>query len=244
MMSSGHLLRAEGLEKKYHGRKVVVDVSLEVGSGEVVGLLGPNGAGKTTTFYIMSGMVRPENGVISIDGHDISGMPMYERSLKGISYLPQEPSIFRKLTVRDNLRAVLELRGESADVIETEADRLIEEYDLVKFAGREGSKLSGGQRRRAEIARCIATSPKFILFDEPFAGIDPIAIKDLKIMLGYLKDKGMGILITDHNVRETLSITDRAYILSEGSILDSGSPDRIVDNDRVRDIYLGEDFSL
>ena len=243
-MSSGHLLRAEGLEKKYHGRKVVVDVSLEVGSGEVVGLLGPNGAGKTTTFYIMSGMVRPENGVISIDGHDISGMPMYERSLKGISYLPQEPSIFRKLTVRDNLRAVLELRGESADVIETEADRLIEEYDLVKFAGREGSKLSGGQRRRAEIARCIATSPKFILFDEPFAGIDPIAIKDLKIMLGYLKDKGMGILITDHNVRETLSITDRAYILSEGSILDSGSPDRIVDNDRVRDIYLGEDFSL
>jgi len=243
-MSSGHRLRADGLEKKYHGRKVVRDVSLEVGSGEIVGLLGPNGAGKTTTFYIMSGMIRPEKGAISIDGHDISRLPMYERSMRGISYLPQEPSIFRRLTVRDNLRAVLELRGETPDVIETETDRLVSEYDLVEFAGREGSKLSGGQRRRAEIARCIATSPKFILFDEPFAGIDPIAIKDLKTMLGHLREKGMGILITDHNVRETLSITDRAYILSEGSILDSGPPERIVDNDKVKDIYLGEDFSL
>jgi lipopolysaccharide export system ATP-binding protein len=243
-MSSGHLLRAEGLEKKYHGRRVVRDVSLEVGSGEVVGLLGPNGAGKTTTFYIMSGMIRPEKGAIIIDNTDISGLPMYERSLRGISYLPQEPSIFRKLTVRDNLRAVLEIRGEPPDVIEAESDRLVSEYDLEDFASREGSKLSGGQRRRAEIARCIATTPKFILFDEPFAGIDPIAIKDLKTMLGYLKEKGMGILITDHNVRETLSITDRAYILSEGSILESGPPGRIVENDKVKDIYLGKDFSL
>jgi len=243
-VSSSHRLKAEGLEKKYHGREVVKGVSLEVGSGEVVGLLGPNGAGKTTTFYIMSGLIKPSKGAINIDGNDISGLPMYERSLRGISYLPQEPSIFRKLTVRDNLRAVLELRGASPDVIESEADRLISEYDLDDFADREGARLSGGQRRRAEIARCIATSPKFILFDEPFAGIDPIAINDLKTMLGYLKEKGMGILITDHNVRETLSITDRAYILSDGSILDAGSPDRIVANDKVKDIYLGEDFSL
>lgn len=243
-MSSSHMLRAEGLEKRYNGREVVRGVSLDVGSGEVVGLLGPNGAGKTTTFYIMSGMIRPEEGAISIDGEDISALPMFERSLQGISYLPQEPSIFRKLTVRDNIRAVLEIRGASPDFIESEADRLISEYDLTDFAGREGSKLSGGQRRRAEIARCIATSPKFILFDEPFAGIDPIAINDLKNMLGYLKERGMGILITDHNVRETLSITDRAYILSEGSILEAGPPERIVANDKVKDIYLGEDFLL
>ena len=243
-MSKTHHLRAEGLEKRYHGRKVVKGVSLGVRSGEIVGLLGPNGAGKTTTFYIMSGLVKPEQGVISIDGEDISGLPMYRRSLKGISYLPQEPSIFRKLTVRDNLRAVLEIRGGNPDEIEADADRLIREYDLTEFADREGMKLSGGQRRRAEIARSIATSPRFILFDEPFAGIDPIAIAELKKMLGYLKGRGLGILITDHNVRETLSITDRAYILSEGSILDSGPPEKIVENDKVRDIYLGEDFAL
>ena len=243
-MSKTHQLRAEGLEKSYQGREVVKDVSLDVSSGEVVGLLGPNGAGKTTTFYIMSGLVKPERGMIIIDGEDISGLPMYTRSLRGISYLPQEPSIFRKLTVRDNLRAVLEIRGGTLEEIEADADRLIREYDLAEFADQEGMRLSGGQRRRTEIARCIASAPKFILFDEPFAGIDPIAIAELKKMLGYLKERGLGILITDHNVRETLSITDRAYILSEGSILDSGPPEKIVENDRVRDIYLGEDFAL
>lgn len=243
-MSKTHQLRAEGLEKSYQGREVVKDVSLDVSSGEVVGLLGPNGAGKTTTFYIMSGLVKPERGMIIIDGEDISGLPMYKRSLRGISYLPQEPSIFRKLTVRDNLRAVLEIRGGTLEEIEADADRLIREYDLAEFADQEGMRLSGGQRRRTEIARCIASAPKFILFDEPFAGIDPIAIAELKKMLGYLKERGLGILITDHNVRETLSITDRAYILSEGSILDSGPPEKIVENDRVRDIYLGEDFAL
>lgn len=243
-MSKGHRLEAMGLEKKYQGRRVVKGVSLNVNSGEVVGLLGPNGAGKTTTFYMMSGMVRPEKGSLTLDSEDIGRMPMYERSIRGISYLPQEPSIFRKLTVRDNIRAVLELRGHAPDVIDEECSRLIEEYDLKDFADRQGARLSGGQRRRTEIARCIATSPKFILFDEPFAGIDPIAIGDLKRMLGYLKGRGLGILITDHNVRDTLSITDRAYILSEGSILDEGPPGALIENDTVKDIYLGEDFAL
>ena len=244
MSSSSHRLEASGLMKSYQGRAVVKGVSLSVSSGEVVGLLGPNGAGKTTSFYIMSGMIRPEGGSVSLDGDDISTLPMYKRALRGISYLPQEPSIFRKLTVRDNIRAVLEIRGHNADDIEGISQRLIHEYDLLDFADRQGVRLSGGQRRRAEIARCIATSPNFILFDEPFAGIDPIAIIDLKGMLEKLRSEGIGILITDHNVRETLSITDRAYILSEGSILDEGSPESIVANDRVRDIYLGEGFSL
>ncbi len=243
-MSSSRVLQASGLVKKYQGREVVRDVSLSVKAGEVVGLLGPNGAGKTTTFYMMSGMVKPEAGSLSINGEDISGLPMYMRSLKGISYLPQEPSIFRKLTVRDNIRAVLELRGGGQSEIDSRTDTLLKEYDLMEFADREGARLSGGQRRRAEIARCIATDPAFILFDEPFAGIDPIAIIDLKAMLSGLKAEGLGILITDHNVRETLSITDRAYILSEGQILDEGTPEDLVANEKVKNIYLGEDFSL
>lgn len=243
-MSGIHRLEAQGLEKKYHGRAVVKGVSLSVSSGEVVGLFGPNGAGKTTTFYIMSGMIRPESGTLSIDGKEISSLAMYERALLGISYLPQEPSIFRKLTVRDNIRAVLEIRGVDPGELEFETEQLLSEYDLQDFADREGVKLSGGQRRRAEIARSIATSPKFILFDEPFAGIDPIAIVELKKMLEYLKGQGLGILITDHNVRDTLSITDRAYILSEGRILDEGSPEKIVSNEKVKSIYLGEEFSL
>jgi lipopolysaccharide export system ATP-binding protein len=209
-----------------------------------VGLLGPNGAGKTTTFSILTGMIRPENGSVLLDGEDLSRLPMYRRALMGLSYLPQEPSIFRRLTVRENLRAVLEIRDLPANEIEARIDYLLGEFDLASFADRQSVKLSGGQRRRAEIARSVATEPKFILFDEPFAGIDPIAIVELKKMLRYLKEMGLGIVITDHNVRDTLSITDRAYILSEGVILEEGAPGELVANPRVRDVYLGEEFRL
>jgi lipopolysaccharide export system ATP-binding protein len=239
-----HTLRAQNLSKKYDGRFILQDINLEVSSGEIVGLLGPNGAGKTTTFYIITGMLSPEGGSIVLDGEEIGGLPMYRRALKGISYLPQEPSIFRKLTVRDNLRAVLEIKGLSRSEIDARIGKLIEEFALGEFSDRESTRLSGGERRRTEIARAIATEPKFILFDEPFAGIDPIAIIELKKMLKYLKETGLGILITDHNVRDTLSITDRAYILTEGRILDEGSPDRLVSNPKVKDVYLGEEFRL
>jgi lipopolysaccharide export system ATP-binding protein len=239
-----HNLRAENLSKRYDGRQIVRDINVSVSSREIVGLLGPNGAGKTTTFHILTGMIRPESGIIFLDGEDVSSLPMYRRALRGISYLPQEPSIFRKLTVRENLRAVLELTGLPADEIEYRVEHLIGEYELKGFADREGSRLSGGERRRTEIARSIATEPKFILFDEPFTGIDPIAIVELKKMLRYLKGRGLGILITDHNVRDTLSITDRAYILSGGEILEEGSPDALVSNPRVKDAYLGEEFRL
>jgi lipopolysaccharide export system ATP-binding protein len=239
-----HTLRAEHLGKTYGGKPVVRDVSVEVRSGEIVGLLGPNGAGKTTTFYIITGMVRPDGGRIALDGEDIGALPVYKRSLRGIGYLPQEPSIFRKLTVRENLRAVLEIRGVGGSELESRIDELLGEFDLTRFADREGSHLSGGERRRTEIARCLATGPSFILFDEPFAGIDPIAILELKKMLEYLKDSGLGILITDHNVRETLSITDRAYILADGAILDEGPPEKLVANATVKNRYLGEEFRL
>lgn len=239
-----HTLRAVDLVKKYDGRMVVNAVSLEVSSGEIVGLLGPNGAGKTTTFYMMTGLVPHEGGDLFLDDEYIGALPMYQRALKGISYLPQEPSIFRKLTVRENIRAVLEIRGIPANERDVMIENILEEYDLKDFSERLGVRLSGGQRRRTEIARAIATHPKFILFDEPFAGIDPIAIVELKKMLQYLKSMGLGILITDHNVRDTLSITDRAYILSDGTILDEGVPEKLVANPRVKDAYLGEEFSL
>lgn len=239
-----HTLSASGLSKSYDKRQILRDISLAVHSGEIVGLLGPNGAGKTTTFYTMVGMVRPDSGRITLDGEDIGPLPMYKRSLRGLSYLPQEPSVFRKLTVRQNLRAVLEIRGMQSGAIEDRIEKLIAEFDMGVFADRESIRLSGGERRRTEIARCIATEPKFILFDEPFAGIDPIAIIELKKMLGYLKNLGLGVLITDHNVRDTLSITDRAYILSGGGILDEGIPEKIIANPKVRDTYLGEGFSL
>jgi lipopolysaccharide export system ATP-binding protein len=239
-----HTLEARHLSKRYDGKQVVREVHLSVHSGEIVGLLGPNGAGKTTTFSILTGMIRPENGSVLLDGEDLSRLPMYRRALMGLSYLPQEPSIFRKLTVRENLRAVLEIRDLPANEIEARIDYLLGEFDLVSFADRQSVKLSGGQRRRAEIARSVATEPKFILFDEPFAGIDPIAIVELKKMLRYLKEMGLGIVITDHNVRDTLSITDRAYILSEGVILEEGAPGELVANPRVRDVYLGEEFRL
>ncbi|MFN3395312.1 MAG: LPS export ABC transporter ATP-binding protein [Thermodesulfovibrionales bacterium] len=238
------ILEAIGLTKTYKGKKVVNNLGLYVSTGEIVGLLGPNGAGKTTTFYMITGLIRPDSGDIRIDGVSIGQLPMYRRALKGISYLPQEPSIFRKLSVRDNLRAVLEIRGYSESEIEERVERLLSEFGLSSLADRHAHRLSGGERRRTEIARAIATDPVFILFDEPFAGIDPIAIIELKRMLQYLKNRGMGVLITDHNVRDTLSITDRAYIISNGSVLDEGNPESLVSNPMVKQIYLGEEFSL
>jgi lipopolysaccharide export system ATP-binding protein len=239
-----HVLQATNLNKTYDRRHVVRDVSVRVNSGEIVGLLGPNGAGKTTTFYMIIGMVKPEGGSVTLDRNEISSMPMYKRARNGISYLPQEPSIFRKLTVRDNLRAVLEIKGLPDGEIQQRIDHILNEFSLTNFSDREGTRLSGGERRRTEIARSVATDPKFILFDEPFAGIDPIAITELKKMLKYLKEKGLGILLTDHNVRDTLSITDRAYILSNGEILDEGVPTKLVANPEVKNAYLGEDFKL
>lgn len=237
-------LEASGLSKTYKGKRAVNNLSLYVKTGEIVGLLGPNGAGKTTTFYMIIGIIRPDSGDIRLDGESIGPLPMYKRALKGISYLPQEASIFRKLSVRDNLRAVLEIWGYSQSEIEERVERLLNEFGLSHIADRPASSLSGGERRRTEIARAIATNPVFILFDEPFAGIDPIAIIELKRMLQYLRNKGLGVLITDHNVRDTLSITDRAYIISNGSVLDEGDPERLVSNPEVRKIYLGEEFSL
>lgn len=239
-----HTLQATNLSKTYDKRPVVRNVSVQVNSGEIVGLLGPNGAGKTTTFYMIIGMVKPDSGSVALDRDEISSMPMYKRARNGISYLPQEPSIFRKLTVRDNLRAVLEIKGLPDGEIEHRTEHLLNEFGLMEFSDREGTRLSGGERRRTEIARSVATEPKFILFDEPFAGIDPIAITELKKMLKYLKGKGLGILLTDHNVRDTLSITDRAYILSNGEILDEGVPGKLVANPEVKNAYLGEDFTL
>ncbi|HLA00134.1 MAG TPA: LPS export ABC transporter ATP-binding protein [Thermodesulfovibrionales bacterium] len=239
-----HTLEAKGLGKTYGKRHVVRNLSLHLSTGEIVGLLGPNGAGKTTTFYMMVGLIRPENGNIFLDGEDIVEFPMYKRAQRGISYLPQEPSIFRKLSVEDNLRAVLEIKGIGKEEIESEIERLLREFNLLEFSKRDGYKLSGGERRKAEIARAIAIKPLFILFDEPFTGIDPITIIELKKMLNYLKSKGLGILITDHNVRDTLSITDRAYIISNGEILEEGMPDKIVANPRVKDVFLGEEFVL
>jgi len=239
-----HTLEAKGLCKTYGKRHVVRNLSLHLSTGEIVGLLGPNGAGKTTTFYMMVGLIRPENGNIFLDGEDIVKFPMYKRAQRGISYLPQEPSIFRKLSVEDNLRAVLEIKGIGKEEIESEVERLLREFNLLEFSKRDGYKLSGGERRKAEIARALAIKPLFILFDEPFTGIDPITIIELKKMLNYLKNKGLGILITDHNVRDTLSITDRAYIISNGEILEEGMPDKIVADPRVKNVFLGEEFVL
>jgi lipopolysaccharide export system ATP-binding protein len=239
-----HTLDVKGICKSY-GKKVVLhNIDLTASTCEIVGLLGPNGAGKTTTFYSILGLIRPDSGSIFLDLEDISMLPMYKRALRGISYLPQEPSIFRKLSVEDNLRAVLEIKGLSRDVIEAELSVLLKEFNLEEFSKRDGFRLSGGERRRTEIARALATKPTFILFDEPFAGIDPLAIVELKKMLLYLKEKGLGIIITDHNVRETLSITDRAYIINNGSILDEGTPEKLIADPKVKEIYLGEEFRL
>jgi lipopolysaccharide export system ATP-binding protein len=239
-----HRLEAKGLSKYYGKRHVVRGLSLFLSTGEIVGLLGPNGAGKTTTFYMMVGLIRPDGGNIFLDNEDLTGLPMYRRSLMGISYLPQEPSIFKKLTVEDNLRAVLEIRGLQQEEIGVEVARLLKEFNLVELAKKEGYRLSGGERRKTEIARAIAIKPRFLLFDEPFAGIDPIAIIELKKMLTYLKERGLGILITDHNVRETLSITDRAYIINNGTILEEGSPEKLIADPMVKEVFLGEEFIL
>ncbi|GAB4405927.1 MAG: LPS export ABC transporter ATP-binding protein [Thermodesulfovibrionales bacterium] len=238
------ILEAKGLSKSYRGKRAVDDLSIYVTTGEIVGLLGPNGAGKTTTFYMIVGMVKPDSGSITLDDEDIGQLPMYRRALKGISYLPQEPSIFRKLTVRDNLKAVLEIKGYPETEINERVERLLDEFSLREFSNRDSYRLSGGERRRAEIARTLATNPEFILFDEPFAGIDPIAIIELKKVLRYLKKRGLGVLITDHNVRDTMSVTDRAYIINNGGILDEGIPEKLIANPKVKEAYLGEEFRL
>jgi lipopolysaccharide export system ATP-binding protein len=237
-------LEAKKLEKSYRGRKIVRGISLQVQYGEVVGLLGPNGAGKTTTFYMVVGLVRPDQGWVSLDGTDITKMPMYQRAKHGIGYLPQEPSVFRKLTVADNLMAVLETMNLSSAERKERRDTLLGELGIAHLAGSMAYTLSGGERRRVEIARALTLSPKFILLDEPFAGIDPLAVQDIQGIISLLKSKGIGILITDHNVRETLAITDRAYIISEGKIIEAGTAAEITASPRVRQFYLGETFRL
>jgi lipopolysaccharide export system ATP-binding protein len=233
------------LEKRYKSRTVVHDVSLGVASGEVVGLLGPNGAGKTTCFYMIVGLVAADGGRIELDGKELSRMPIHARARLGLSYLPQEASIFRKLTVADNVRAILELQDElDTDAVANRLDALLEDLSIAHLADAPALSLSGGERRRVEIARALATRPRFILLDEPFAGVDPIAVLDIQKIIGFLKERGIGVLITDHNVRETLGICDRAYIINEGRVLASGAPGEIVYNEAVRKVYLGEHFRL
>jgi len=237
-------LKAVNLLKVYKKRKVINKVSISIRKGEIVGLLGPNGAGKTTTFYMVVGLVRPDRGRIFLGDKDITRLPMFERALKGISYLPQEPSIFRKMTVENNIAAVLENRELSRLDMKKIVRSLLRELGVFNLKDTFAYSLSGGERRRVEICRALATSPSFILLDEPFAGIDPIAVADIQIIINRLKEKGIGVLITDHNVRETLRITDRAYILHDGEIIASGIPEDIGGNERAREIYLGEQFSL
>jgi lipopolysaccharide export system ATP-binding protein len=237
-------LLAEDLNKSYRGRHVVHDVTLHVDGGEIVGLLGPNGAGKTTTFACILGLVRPDRGRVLLDGEVITSLPMYLRARRGLGYLPQEASVFRKMSVEDNLFAILESLGLSADEMNRKATELLEEFGLDHLVKQRASTLSGGERRRVEIARALTTNPSFILLDEPFAGIDPIARADLQQVVALLKQRGLGILITDHNVRETLQITDRAYIIAGGAILDSGPPAELASNPKVRQVYLGEQFQL
>jgi lipopolysaccharide export system ATP-binding protein len=237
-------LRTHNLTKSYGGRTVVGGVSLDVSSGEIVGLLGPNGAGKTTTFYMTVGLTAPDSGRVELDGHDVTDDPMYVRARKGIGYLPQEPSIFRGLTVEQNLLAILETMGLDGPTRRARLRELLAELNLTPLANSPAHTLSGGERRRAEITRALVMSPKFILLDEPFAGIDPIAVTDIQKIIFHLKERGIGVLITDHNVRETLRITDRAYIVHAGTIFKSGTPDNLAADDEVRRIYLGTEFRL
>ncbi len=237
-------LRAENIIKKYKKRTVVKGVSVEVEQGEIVGLLGPNGAGKTTSFYMMVGLVTPNEGKIFLDGDDITSLPMYKRAQRGVGYLAQEASVFRKLSVEDNIKAILEMtklsKKEQADKLES----LLDEFSLHHVRKNRGDLLSGGERRRCEIARCLATDPKFILLDEPFAGVDPIAVEDIQGIVAGLKKRNIGILITDHNVQETLAITDRAYLLFEGNILKAGTAEELAADEQVRKVYLGKNFEL
>ena len=238
------ILRSKDLVKIYGRREVVRSVSLEVHQGEIVGLLGPNGAGKTTTFYMVVGFIKPNEGRVFLEGEDITNLPMYKRAKRGIGYLPQEPSVFRKLSVEDNVKAVLEMTNLSKNEQRERLEELIEEFGLEKVRKSRGDTLSGGERRRTEIARALATSPHFILLDEPFAGIDPIAVEDIQYIVAKLKTKNIGILITDHNVQETLSITDRAYLMFEGSILKAGTAEELAADEMVRKVYLGKNFEL
>lgn len=237
-------IETHGLSKSFNGRKVVNEVSLRVGQGQIVGLLGPNGAGKTTTFYMIVGLETPDSGRICIQGEDVTQVPMYQRSRFGIGYLPQEASIFRKLTVEDNLMAILETTTLTAAERKDKRDSLIAEFNVDHVRNRRGSELSGGERRRVEIARALATDPAFILLDEPFAGVDPIAVADIQEIISYLRERGIGVLITDHNVRETLRIVDNAYILNEGQILISGDSNTIANSEIARKFYLGDKFTL
>jgi lipopolysaccharide export system ATP-binding protein len=237
-------LTAEGLIKVYSGRRVVNRINLEINPGEVVGLLGPNGAGKTTTFYMIVGLIKPDAGTISLDGEDISQCPMYIRARKGLNYLPQEPSIFRKLTVRENIMAILETLPLTADEREERLRVLLGELDLTGLSENKAYSLSGGERRRVEITRALVTEPKHILLDEPFAGIDPLAVADIGKIIGQLKKKGIGVIISDHNVRETLSVCDRAYIVNEGTVLVEGMPEVIASSEIARKIYFGDDFKF
>ncbi len=238
------MLEALGLRKSFGRREVVKRVSLKVDKGEVVGLLGPNGAGKTTTFYMIVGVIKPDGGRILLDGEDVTELPMYMRARSGLGYLPQEPSVFRKLTVWENIEAVLELRGLSEKERKERTERLIEEFGLQKVKDVKGYALSGGERRRVEIARALSVLPKYMLLDEPFAGLDPIAVSDLQNLIRDLKNRGIGVVITDHNVRETLRVTDRAYIISDGEIIAEGTPEEVASVPKVRSVYLGRDFEL
>jgi len=237
-------LRAIGLKKKYGSRTVVKDASLTLNSGEVVGLLGPNGAGKTTMFYMIVGLIAADGGEIFIDDTNITHLPIHRRARLGLGYLPQEASIFRRLTVEQNIRAVLELQNLSDDGIQNRLQGLLEDLHITHINQNPAVSLSGGERRRVEIARALATDPRFILLDEPFAGVDPIAVLDIQKIIRFLKDRGIGVLITDHNVRETLGICDRAYIINAGSVMAEGKPDEIIYNEGVRKVYLGEHFKL
>lgn len=237
-------LRTEDLVKKYKSRTVVNHVSIEVEQGEIVGLLGPNGAGKTTTFYMTVGLVQPNNGRIFLDDREITKVPIYRRARMGISYLAQEESVFRKMSVEDNIRSVLEMTGLQREEQEIKLEKLIDEFGLEKVRTNNGDRLSGGERRRVEIARCLAIDPKFIMLDEPFAGVDPIAVQDIQLIVSKLREQNIGILITDHNVHETLSITDRAYLLFEGQVLFKGTAEQLAENEVVREKYLGKDFIL
>jgi len=238
-------LRAEGLSKRYRGRTVVNGAGLEVADGEIVGLLGPNGAGKTTCFYMVVGLVQADEGRITLEGDDLTRLPIHARARLGIGYLPQEPSVFRKLSVADNVRAILQLRDDlDGTEREQELDRLLEEFGVTHVRDSPGIALSGGERRRVEIARALAANPRFILLDEPFAGVDPISVGEIQRIVRQLAQRGIGVLITDHNVRETLGIVQRAYILSDGEVLAAGDAESVLANPRVREVYLGEDFRL
>jgi len=238
------VLRAEALMKRYKKRVVVSDVSLTVESGEVVGLLGPNGAGKTTCFYMLLGLVPIDQGSVRLDGRDVTHLPIYRRSRLGLSYLPQEASIFRRLNVAQNIQAVLELQGLESEEINARLENLLDDLHIGHLRASPAISLSGGERRRVEIARALATNPRFILLDEPFAGVDPIAVLDIQQIIRFLKERGIGVLITDHNVRETLGICDHAYIINQGSVLAFGKPEEIIYNEDVRKVYLGENFRL